>query len=513
MFIQLLLILYISLTLAILYIISSKYLGKKINKELLRYRGENVRIEILSKLYFILKVVKIITSRPSVLLIVLGVILFMIISAEATTPSHVWYEVKTYKDTLVSETIPAIIFKFNEPVSTSLINDLYSSIKKYLHSSRLDILDLNLFLRVMLDEPITIDNRDIYVVVGVDSKIFKEILNLSINDILKLRIVDDEYLIPTQGYIGPKPIFPPLNSVYITSLSRAIKILRLNTTYATEVVISLKGNTSYEVTNKLLDNIANAVNKHEFIERAYLALGNATYAYSRTLIPSINSFIIALLTSTISAMVIIAILSSLIPELLDLYRKLMIIGLPPWGGRIIAYIFIFIFIMILGIITLSLIYLGYGPTSTFNSLITFTIVSLSSLAYITKVVKVKELVRSESYIPVRRHYTYVVKSVNVDYVENVVKNSLVTNEFFDVEEIESKRYRNEVIIHSRLNFRESWGSGMDLNIILSTHDDVVKVYISTYPWGIEEISESMLNTMIALAISKIVGAIKSCILA
>ncbi|RLG89014.1 MAG: hypothetical protein DRO18_00195, partial [Thermoprotei archaeon] len=84
---------------------------------------------------------------------------------------------------------------------------------------------------------------------------------------------------------------------------------------------------------------------------------------------------------------------------------------------------------------------------------------------------------------------------------------------FDVEEIESKRYRNEVIIHSRLNFRESWGSGMDLNIILSTHDDVVKVYISTYPWGIEEISESMLNTMIALAISKIVGAIKSCILA
>lgn len=165
-----------------------------------------------------------------------------------------------------------------------------------------------------------------------------------------------------------------------------------------------------------------------------------------------------------------------------------------------------------GIPTLTFIYLRYGGLPTFNSFITLSITWLSSLIYMNTSLKPRSLTKTDVYVPVTRRYDLILSDgVELSKLESVIEHSLRTNEFFTIEELESQHYVGEVVIHARLMYNEVWGSGLDLNIVLTRDEGGVKIHISSYVWGIEEVSESIMNTMLSLAISRIVGAIRSCL--
>jgi len=486
-----------------------------------------------SRILFMLKVLRTILLKPIALLPIIALILFMLISAKAATPAYTWYRVS---DESFNET--AITISFSNPVSIDesidFVKVLMSEITKSINIRVRTILPI---ARLSLTKPIILNsiNRSIYVIVALpDSYIakLKESLGLGPyiphilscdktlrsncippHKLLNLVVIDDVYLLPVQGYIGLRPVFPPPGNVMITSLSYLPKVLRedLRDEVITDLII-VYGKVDISDLDNLMKLLLVVLGRYGNIDKAEFTCALGKFMYSRVAIPTPKSVLVATTTSIVSIVVILAVLHSMTPEIRSLYGKLLLVGMPQWSMTIISSLYVSTLIALTGVPTLIYIYLRYGGLPTFNSFLTLSITWLSSLIYMNTSLKPKSLTKSDVYTPVIRRYDLMLSDgMDLSKLEDVIKDSIKTNEFFAIEELESQRYPNEVIIHARLMYNEVWGSGLDLNIVLSRDEESVKVHISSYVWGIEEISESIMNTMLSLAISRIVGAIRSCL--
>ena len=486
-----------------------------------------------SRILFMLKVLRTILLKPIVLLPIIALIIFMLISARAAIPAYSWYKVsgEPFNETVVT-------ISFINPISIGEGTDFAETlIEEITKSINVQVRTVMPIARLSLAKPIILNNinRSIYVIVALPDNYIaklKESLELGMHvpyilscdktlrsncipphKLLNLVVIDDVYLLPVQGYIGLKPIFPPPGNVMITSLNYLPKVLGedLGDEVITDLVIVYDEVIVTDL-SKLMKLLLVILSKYGNINKAELVCPLGKFLYSRVAIPTSKSLIVATTTSIISIIVLLAVLHSMTPEIKSLYGKLLLVGMPQWSMTIISSLYVSILILLVGVPTLIYIYLRYGGLPTFNSFLTLSITWLSSLTYMNSSLKPKSLTKSDVYIPITRRYDLMLSNgIDLSRLENVIKDSLKTNEFFTIEELESQRYPNEVVIHARLMYNEVWGSGLDLNIVLSRDEESVKVHISSYVWGIEEISESIMNTMLGLAISRIVGAIRSCL--
>ncbi len=487
-----------------------------------------------SRILFMLKVLRTILLKPIVLLPMIALILFMLISAKAAIPAYTWYKVssKSFNETVIT-------ISFITPISVDEGTDFAETLMKEITKSvNIQVRTVIPIARLSLTKPIILNNinRSIYIIVALPDNYIvklKESLGLGLHvpyilscdktlrsncisphKLLNLVVIDDIYLLPIQGYIGLKPIFPPPGNVMITSLNYLPKVLgkNLGDEVITDLIIIYDGVGITDLNNLMKLSLV-ILSKYGNINKAELMCPLGKFLFSRVAIPTSKSIIVATTTSIISIVVLLAVLHSMTPEIRSLYEKLLLVGMPQWSMTIISSLYISILILLVGLPTLIYIHLRYGGLSTFNSFLTLSITWLSSLTYMNSSLKPKSLTKSDVYIPVTRRYDLILSNdIDLSRLENVIKDSLKTNEFFSIEELESKRYPNEVVIHARLMYNEVWGSGLDLNIVLSQDEESIKVHISSYVWGIEEISESVMNTMLSLAISRIVGAMRSCLI-
>ncbi|MEM4775268.1 MAG: hypothetical protein QW489_02770 [Sulfolobales archaeon] len=93
---------------------------------------------------------------------------------------------------------------------------------------------------------------------------------------------------------------------------------------------------------------------------------------------------------------------------------------------------------------------------------------------------------------------------------NIVREAIETNEFFELEEFEYKSWEKEIVVYCRANFKEMWGVVLSGLIAITPLDgSMVKVFIETDVSSVEEISESINNSVRALFVSKVVGKLRT----
>ncbi len=522
---------YLVYLIVIIFIKKSPLLSEK---PIIRRLGVSIKLRA-SRILFLFKILRTILFKPIALLPIIALILFMLISAKAAIPTYTWYKVS---DEGFNKTIIAI--SFNNPISINESEEIVKVlVRKVFNPTNMSVNFVLPIARITLTEPVTLSdvNRSIYIIVALPEDYIVKLkgeLGLRLdapyllscdetlrgnciapNKLLSLVVVHDIPLLPIQGYIGLKPILPPPSNVMITSLNYLPKILSGNVRKEVITDLVIVSEPTY-VTNEYLEStkrlLLMTLDAYHTIGKVELICPIGKFIYSRIAIPTPKSVLVATTTSVISIVVLLAVLHALTPEVRNLYERLLIVGMPQWSMTVISSLYISLWMLMVGIPTLTFIYLRYGGLPTFNSFITLSITWLSSLIYMNTSLKPRSLTKTDVYVPVTRRYDLILSDgVELSKLESVIEHSLRTNEFFTIEELESQHYVGEVVIHARLMYNEVWGSGLDLNIVLTRDEGGVKIHISSYVWGIEEVSESIMNTMLSLAISRIVGAIRSCL--
>jgi len=479
-----------------------------------------------SRFLAIVKVIKVTLMRPAVIIAIASLIIFTLISAQAVTAIP-----EVHNIGVCSANSPTLMIELSKEVNRVFIDDC---LRKVFGVSS-DCVSYYYIYRKLLNEPVDLGNLGrYYVVIVLPKKLLKKLVNihcyvikvcggrtlvknglccLSSEEILNLKLPTDTPLLPIQSYIGTKPVLPPPQTVIIfsnESLPKVIKELIRNS--ITDFVITIRCDyADSETINRIISNLLKS-RLSNLIRSIWLCINGSKYVISKVYIPTLRSVTVALLTSIMASLMIIVSLTSLTPYLSKIYYRLSLVGLPTWTVPIISFILTSTMVAVVSISVIPYIVNVYGSVSVLNSLITLSTSWVTSTLYLMNRLKFKEL-RTDVYTPVTRRYSLLLKlpksSVSIETIRDVIKKSIVTNEFFETEEFEAQVTDGELVIHSRVRYVECWGSGLDLNIIASIDGGKLRLHITSYVWSIEEISESVMNTMLSLAISRIIGGVKS----
>ncbi|MEO3993384.1 MAG: hypothetical protein QN229_03625 [Desulfurococcaceae archaeon TW002] len=396
------------------------------------------------------------------------------------------------------------------------------------------------FYRAVLDQPYQLEKNKklIYVMIGVENTILKDLgiskelpefsfiysevpeesmidYILINNDRIKTTLIHVNSsllrsytifyktpLIPIQGYVGTEPIIVPLQHVLISTHENVMKVLNYEEPLVTDIVI----------TN--LSKLPDPTRVFELLETQYpvtevAVAGNGQVTYiSETRIPTPDSLISAILSSVTASIIIISVFSSTMPYLTELRSKISFMGFQPWAITIIIIGYTLTSIMFPGLITLVYVFVSMGGASTLNSMVTLIISWFASTTYIILRIKPEKLV-TEAYMPPTPRYVLMTPVTDLKKLVELIIKLIKTNEFFTTEEVEWKIEENEALIHAKMNYVDSWGSGIDLTIFINITSGGTYVNISSMIFGVEEVSETMSRSINALAISRIVGGVKA----
>jgi hypothetical protein len=481
----------------------------------------------LARLVGIYKLSLLILRKPFTYLVILATILSVIASGLNTKYEN---NLVVVRDPTITGDPHTMLIRFSEPVGVEACSTLLSGLSLEGHCTY--------YYRVILDHPYQLvkSRKLIYVVLGVEEEVLKglgledglsefsfgysEISEESATDsmlldgkILEVTLVHvnssllANYLIfyktpiiPVQDYVGTEPVTVPLQHVLISTYDNVMRLANMSEPLATDIV----------VTN--LSGFIEPVKVFEFLEERYpvtevAVTGNGYVMYvSEVRIPTPDSLISAVLSSITASIIIISIFSSTTPYLKELRNKIFLMGFQPWAMTIVMVGYTLTSIMFPGLITLTYVFISMGGASTLNSLVTLTTSWLTSTIYIVLRTKPEKLV-TEAYMPPTFRYVLISSVTDVRRLTEFIVKLIKTNEFFTSEEVEWRVEGNEAFIHAKMDYVDSWGSGIDLTIFVNVNGEKSYVNISSAVFGVEEVSESMSRSINALAISKIVGGV------
>jgi len=483
----------------------------------------------LARVVGIYKLSLLILRKSFTWLVILATILSVITSGLNTKYEN---NLVVVRDSSLANTPYTMLIKFSEPVETKACSTLLSNLS-------LEGL-CTYFYRTVLERPYQLEKsrKLIYVVIGVKENMLRDLgltgklqessfgySEISEEFVRDLLLVDDEEieitlirvdsnllkrytifyktpLIPTQGYVGTEPVIIPLQHVLISTYDNVMRLIGSREQLATDIIVSN------------LSKAPDPTKTFKFLETRYpvtevAVAGNGYVAYvSEVRIPTPDSLISAILSSVTASIIIISIFSSATPYLTELRNKVSFMGFQPWAMTVIMVGYTLSSIMFPGLIALGYVYVSISETSTLNSLVTLITSWLASTTYIVLRIRPEKLV-TEAYIPPTPRYVLMSSITDVEKIVERIIELIKTNEFFTVEEIDWRIDGNEAFIHAKMNYVDSWGSGIDLTIFINANSERSYINISSAIFGVEEVSESMSTSINALAISRIAGGVRA----
>ena len=483
----------------------------------------------VTRLFFILKLIANFLRKPFTYVIIANLVLAVLIATYSAVPT----QATTKLTSLTNEgRQPAILIGLREPTQvncSSIMQELSNVLRISESHGCLE------FLRLSLSKPLTINisKFPIYVVVGASASYLREnlgkptfyygsvtalgtkaaelILPSGRSLALRLQIINEEKikeltiydsipLLPIQSYMGSKPVLPPPKYVLVAPINYVIKLFGGGVTDVLVTGVRINGS----VLSSLLTYL---INKYP-VSKIYYFSSDGVYLVSRTQIPTLRSLSTAVLSAAIMAVLAISLFTSIKPYINTLYWRLTLQGFPPWGMNIVLLTYVTLLVLAVGVPALAFAYTDLGSVSTLNGLVTVVLTWLVMSAYVIKEIKVPTL-RSDVYITPTEKYTVVTSINNIELLTGLIDYSLRGNEFFKVEGIEKKGGLDEALVHGRLTYNESWGSGADVSIVITREDESTMVSITTNVWGVEEVSDVVIREIISLITSRIVGVIRS----
>ena len=516
----------------------SIYMSVKYGRiELGHIRKATVRLRsTITRLVLMYRIISLIMKKPFTAVIVIIILLSLLISSYSATSSTAVTEIPLSEDECVGCYPSTVLIELSEPsqVSCRTIGDDLLNVSNEVGAG------CRTYLRLTLPEPLitNISKEPIYVLIGIESdfaqqelgvsleegfiyagstgegptlieitlpngtKVLSSIIYVEARKLMNASIVDAIPLLPIQAYLGSKPIVPPIKYVLVGLTDDVAGLVGLGRGWATDILLI----TYTGVTDAA--EIFEVLSQEYAISKVWVIRPGIAYVASDTQVPTTSSVTVALVSSFMAVVLSTSLFTSVIPYIKDLYRKLSYEGFPPWAMTVVLSMYVSFTVWGVGLPSLAFSYIELGSVSAFNTLVTCVVVWVSLLVYVGLGTKPASLM-TDVYTPPTARYVVVTKLTNLKEIVGLVREIIRTNEFFTVEEIESRVGGAEALVHARLSYNESWGSGVDMSIIVSREGDSTFISINTNVWGIEEISENVTRNMIALAISRIVGGVKS----
>jgi len=492
----------------------------------------------ISRLYLMYKLTLILMKKPFTAVVVLIIVVSILISAFSAGSS---VGVSLIRGTFEDSGKPGdILIELDNP-STIDCSALVKVIEN-LTSTPLHNESCLFFMRITLESPakLNISKEPIYVIIGSPSKYNRELFGkgllnevgyihasslgeyvtlylpdgtvrtfyaTAINETLlqNAKILDSLPLLPIQGYIGSKPIVTPPKYVLITSRTYLSTILDVGMNVATDIQIT---DLNFEPEKGDVAFLYTTLKRILPVRAVWVMTSEGVLVASKSQIPTKESVITALVASLLATIMAASLFTTVIPYIRKMSEKLSYEGFPPWASRMIMFFYSTTLTWAPSAVVLPTITIVLGSVAAFNSLITSVLVWVTLTAYVYRAVRPSSLM-TDIYTPPTTRYEIMIKGLSLQELTELVRRLITTNEFFTVEELESRVGKGEALIHARLNYVESWGSGLDINISAAESEGITSVSISINFWGIEEFSESITRNMIALALSRIAGGIRS----
>jgi len=477
----------------------------------------------ISRFLLLTKILKLLIIKPASVLVVIALVVIMLIPASSASYSYTW-----------------VMGQVRNPVDSYVVHVEFSKVVRYDKVIDIFMKQIGGFirscsgcLRAVLEEPLNMSTAQdlIYVVVGVDEEFLKKLVEradvsgcivcrqapqgtvveedevklvcVNPSKLANAILIDDEPLLPVQAYIGMKSVLPPPRNVVVLKRNEALRLLNITYDSVSDVIIVLDNYVPPSTLGGIINNLK------DIKSLRYYLVNGSVLTYSIIPLPTEKSILVALIASLLASIIIVSIFTSLLPEIKTLYDRLAIQGMPPWGITLMIAILTSTTILGVGIVETAVIYGIYGGVSAFTSLITSVIVWMVTFSYLSKKSKPKSLL-TDVYTPVAKRYDLAIKKakIRIDELVSIICEIIRSNEFFIVDEISARRHGSVAYIHARLHYTETWGSGLDLNATISVNSEVL-VSVSVTPWGIEEVSEAVVQNMVALAISRVIGGVRT----
>ncbi len=317
----------------------------------------------------------------------------------------------------------------------------------------------------------------------------------------ELRAAPLETLLPVLGYIGTEPITPSLDLVVVSDIDTIVKILGLEEPLVTDVL--LVGVELERDTVEKLPELLNADALHYYRGTAVLIVGSARIITREA---ATSMLLVTFSCATIAA----AAYRSLLPEFRAVHERLHYVGLPLWGTTITLLTHVAVSVS-LG--TTASLVLASHFLSVRQALASASVSLLSGfLAALTLTRGLgAETTRYGSYTPVFERHELVIPAGAVGDLNELVKivrEAIASNEFFELEEFEYKRWENEVVVYCRASFREMWGVFLSGLISITCSKDIVRLFIETSVSSVEELSERVNESVRSLFVSRLFGRLR-----
>ncbi len=501
-------------------------------------RESGRRSSSISRITFLGKTTWVVLKNPLTLIIMTTVILTSLISGYAASShtSYVAFNVESGH-----EFTQAVFIEFSHAIPKDVAKKSIYSLTKGLNESEVR---LTWYARHVLNSPIKLrcngNTYVIYVLLGLSTDELKRLLNTSVqegahellyagisptnevnatviaaggkafnvivkgipgNALARAEIIPGVPLLPVQSYIGTKPVTPPPKYVLVGDIDAVNSLISVPRDTITDVLV-VSGTGLFN-----LHTLTQLVRNADF-SRVWFLDGRKLYVISTVQIPTTRSMVVALLSSATATVLCLAVASALLPSLKNLYLRLSIQGMPPWGASIINTAYTMLVALVPGVTVVLYSYHYLGGVSAFNSLISAVITWALMFTYLSLKSKPPKL-RTDVYSPPSQRYVIFLRRKEITEIVQEISRSLQGNEFFELLEFETKAQGNEAVIHARLAYIESWGVGADMSILVTSADEGTYVNISCMIWGIEEVSEAIMNNVLALLLSRVVGRLKS----
>lgn len=464
------------------------------------------------------RMLKITLLNITTTLILLSIITSSLIAAAA------YSDIRTEFTQSLEEPVqkPTTLIKLSEPV---LKHDVVVALSPTLEKAE----SVTYLYRATLERGVSIEGLPgiKWVIIGIDGELLSE-LNISKGEIVtgcqtfsnqtwhlvglktkcaqdflyKLRITPLETLLPVLGYIGMEPITPSLDLVVISDIETITRILNFEGPLVSEVVLT-GAEMDQNIMKRILETLDVDTLQH-FSNSTVLILGSVR-------IMTQEAAISTLLVALSCVIVVAAAYRSLLPEFKTLNERLHYVGLPLWGATITLLMHIAVAVSLGAVISSVLASYLFSTRQAVISIM----VSLFS-GFLAALTLVRELgtgtISYGSYTPTVERHELIFPLKKVGKPENlvdVIRRTIETNEFFELEEFEYRLWENEVVVYCRANFKEMWGVVLSGLIAITPLDgNAVKVFIETDVSGVEEVSENIANSIRALFVSKLIGKLK-----
>ena len=226
------------------------------------------------------------------------------------------------------------------------------------------------------------------------------------------------------------------------------------------------------------------------------------------MLPTAESMLRVLIASVIAVAVVVSSSSGVTERIARLSSSLSLIGVSPALARLSAHLAVLIPIVVGGAATVVLVNALLGAPAAVSSLLSLSLSVPAAALFISS-----RIGGAEWLLPASLSTTIaVITHRDPRDVAACMKKHVEADEYFELMEHEFLEAGTEFLTRFRLLYRYSVGIGVEIQCYLARRGRELVLSVLTSAWSLEEVGPRELSSVTRLALSRVLGAARLCML-